>query len=64
MTNKISRAQWDQIQKRARQVNFVFDPAWKCIIDGLSFRKCPDHDEDDNERIVAEAKTRFENLPA
>jgi hypothetical protein len=48
--------------KRARQVNFVFDPGWKCIIDGLPFRKCYEHSEEENEEILAEAKIRFEKL--
>lgn len=62
MTNKISRSQWNQIMKRARQVHFVFDPKWKCIIDGLSFYRCMEHSVEDNEEVLAEAKTRFEKL--
>lgn len=62
MTNKISRSQWNQIIKRARRVNFKFDPRWKCIIDGLSFNRCFEHSVEDNELVLTEAKTRFEKL--
>ena len=64
MTNKISRSQWNQIVKRGRQVNFKFDPRWKCIIDGLAFNRCIEHSVEDNELVLAEAKTRFEKLSA
>lgn len=57
-TKKISRAQWDQITKRVKQVNFEFDPSWKCLIDGKPFRQCDDHFEEDQDEIIAEVKRR------
>lgn len=59
MTNKISRAQWDQITKRVKMTEFTFDPKWKCLIDGLSWRRCYDHSEDDQYEIIAQVKKRI-----
>lgn len=59
MTQKISRAQWEQIRKRVVQVGFVFDPSWKCLIDGLAWNKCYDHGEEDQVGIIAQVKERF-----
>lgn len=59
MTQHISRAQWEQIRKRVLQVQFVFDPAWKCLIDGQPWNKCRDHDENDMDEIIKAAKERF-----
>lgn len=57
-TKKISRAQWAQIESRVRQVNFVFDPKWKCLIDGKPFSRCDDHYEEDQADIIAEVQRR------
>ena len=57
-TKKISRAQWAQIEKRVRQVGFEFDPKWKCLIDGLDFRRCDEHFPEDQEAIIAQVKER------
>ena len=57
-TKKISRAQWAQIESRVRQVNFEFDPAWKCLIDGLPFKRCDEHFEEDQDDIIAQVKVR------
>lgn len=56
---KISRAQWWQIRKRVQQGSFAFDPKWKCLIDGLSWNKCAEHNEDDQEDIIEQVKVRF-----
>lgn len=60
MTNKISRAQWEQIRSRVERVNFKFDPKWKCLLDGKAFKACWDHTVEDNERIIDAVKERFE----
>ncbi len=59
MTQKISRAQWEQIRKRATQVSFVFDPGWKCLIDGLAWSRCADHTEEDQDDIIAAVRKKF-----
>lgn len=61
MTRKISRAQWDQIRSRVEQVGYKFDPKWKCLIDGLAWRRCDEHTEDDQTAIIAEVRARFSN---
>lgn len=45
---KFSRAQLAQIGKRARLVGYQFDPKWKCLICGTSFKRCYEHSEADN----------------
>lgn len=59
MTQKISRAQWEQIRRRVQQVSFVFDPKWKCLIDGIAWSKCIEHNEDDQASIIEQVKVRF-----
>jgi len=59
VTQKISRAQWEQIRKRVQMVKFVFDPSWKCLIDGKAWLQCRDHTEDDMERIIEQIKERY-----
>lgn len=58
-TKNISRAQWAQITKRVRQVDFTFDPKWKCLVDGISYDRCPEHVEEDQFEIIAEVKKRL-----
>jgi hypothetical protein len=57
-TKKISRAQWAQIESRVKQVGFVFDPKWKCLIDGLPYKRCDEHIEEDQDEIIAQVKER------
>lgn len=59
MTQKISRAQWMQIRSRVEQVKYVFDPKWKCLIDGLAWRRCEEHTLDDQDDIIEAIKARF-----
>lgn len=58
-TKNISRAQWAQIEKRVRQVDFEFDPSWKCLIDGLPFSRCDEHFEEDQDAIIAQVQGRI-----
>jgi hypothetical protein len=58
-TKKISRAQWSQIESRVKQVGFVFDPSWKCLIDGLAWKRCDEHFEDEQDEIIAQVKERL-----
>ena len=62
MTKKISRSQWEQIHRRAKLSNYKFDPKWKCLIDGIAFDRCPDHNEDDNEKILVELANRLNRV--
>ena len=57
MTNKISRSQWDQITKRVHLAKYIFDPKWKCLIDGQKYTHCP-HSEDEQHDIIAQVKAR------
>lgn len=59
MTRKISRSQWDQIEKRVRQVDFQFDPDWKCLLDGIAWNRCYEHTEDDQEFVISEVRKRI-----
>lgn len=56
---KISRAQWSQIESRIKKVNGVFDPKWKCLIDGADWRRgsCA-HTADDQHDIIEQVKAR------
>lgn len=58
-TKKISRAQWAQIEKRVKQVQFTFDPKWKCLIDGLDFKRCDEHFPEDQDEIISKVKERL-----
>ena len=58
-TQHISRAQWAQIEARVRKAGFEFDPKWKCLIDGLAYDKCLEHDEADQTAIIESVKTRL-----
>ncbi len=58
-TKKISRAQWSQIESRVRQVDFTFDPKWKCLIDGKPYKLCMEHIEEDQDDIIAAVKERI-----
>lgn len=59
MSQKISRAQWAQIQSRAQKTGNVFDPKWKCLIDGSSWThgNCG-HTVDDQHDILAQLAAR------
>ena len=59
MTQKISRSQWEQIRKRVQLADFAFDPQWKCLIDGLPWNKCREHDEDDMTDIIEKVRVKF-----
>lgn len=59
MTQKISRSQWAQIRSRVEQVQFSFDPKWKCLIDGLAWKRCEQHTLDDQDAIIKEVRARF-----
>lgn len=62
MTHR-SRSQWEQIRSRVEQVGYVFDPAWKCLIDGTKWsRSSCDHNADDQDAIIEEVRTRFEKV--
>lgn len=58
-TKKISRAQWAQIESRVRQAEFSFDPAWKCLIDGVKYRLCDEHGPEDQAEIIEQVKERI-----
>lgn len=58
-TQHTSRAQWAQIEARVKQAKFRFDPKWKCLIDGLAYSKCREHDEVDQEEIIEIVKQRL-----
>lgn len=59
-TKNISRAQWAQIEKRVRQVDFTFDPSWKCLIDGKDWsRSSCEHNADDQDAIIAQVQERL-----
>lgn len=60
MTGNISRAQWAQIEKRVRQVDFTFDPSWKCLIDGKPWKRsaCA-HNADDQDDIIQQVAIRL-----
>lgn len=55
---KISRADWAQIESRVKQANFVFDPDWKCLIDGKKYWHCLDHVPEDQHDIIEAVKQR------
>lgn len=61
MAGHISRAQWAQIEKRVRQVDFVFDPDWKCLIDGKDWSRygC-EHTADDQDAIIEQVSARLQ----
>lgn len=60
-TKHISRAQWDQIEKRVKQSEFAFDPNWKCLIDGTPWaRSRCDHVVDDQHAIIEQVKDRLD----
>lgn len=55
----ISRAEWAQIEKRVRQVDFTFDPSWKCLIDGKAWsRNSCEHTADDQDEIIRAVSER------
>lgn len=58
-TQHISRSQWAQIEARVRRVGFEFDPGWKCLIDGLGYGKCLEHDEADQADIIQQVRARL-----
>ncbi len=59
-TQHISRAQWAQIEKRVRKVDFTFDPSWKCLIDGKDWgRSSCEHDSQDQEDIIMAVNVRL-----
>jgi hypothetical protein len=59
VTDHISRAQWAQIEARVRKVDFAFDPAWKCLIDGKPWkRNACDHTADDQDDIIQRVSER------
>lgn len=58
VTEKISRAQWQQIAKRVKQANGVFDPKWKCLIDGQRYDLCLDHGPEDNHEIIRQVREK------
>jgi hypothetical protein len=61
VTKKISRAQWEQIRRRVLLLaDFTFDPKWKCLIDGLPWNKCREHDEDDMADIIKQVREKYE----
>jgi hypothetical protein len=55
-----SRAQWAQIESRVRQVEFTFDPTWKCLIDGKPWKRnaCA-HTADDQDGIIEAVTARL-----
>lgn len=59
MSGRFSRAQWAQIESRVRQVKFIFDPKWKCLIDGTVWKRnqC-DHTAEDQHAIIEQVKER------
>lgn len=59
-TQHISRAQWAQIEKRVRQVEFTFDPSWRCLIDGKPWSRfgC-EHNADDQDAIISQVASRL-----
>ena len=60
MTGHISRSQWAQIEKRVRQVEFTFDPGWKCLIDGTDWaRSSCAHNADDQDDIIEQVQKRL-----
>lgn len=60
MPDHYSRAQWAQIRSRVEQVDFVFDPSWKCLIDGKNWRRAEcGHTTADQDAIIEEVQTRF-----
>lgn len=58
MTEKISRAQWQQIAKRVHSTSYTFDPSWKCLIDGQRYSQCMEHGEEEQRAIIAEVIKR------
>lgn len=58
-TKHISRQQWDQIESRVKKSNFTFDPKWKCLLDGLPYGKCYDHNDADQEEIIQAVQKRI-----
>lgn len=57
MIPHLSRAQWAQVLKRAKQAKFTFDRKWKCLLCGAKYSGCP-HSEEQNEAVLVEAKQR------
>lgn len=58
MIPHLSRAQWTQVLKRAKQAKFTFDPKWKCILCGSKYHGC-EHSQEQNEAVLAEVQKRF-----
>ncbi len=58
MSGEFSRSHWDQIVKRVRQAQFVFDEKWKCLLCGHRYKHaaCP-HTHEENVAIIELVKT-------
>lgn len=61
MIPHLSRAQWAQVLKRAKQAKFRFDPTWKCILCGSRYSGC-DHTAEQNEAVLEEIQKRVASV--